>query len=223
MEKKDFEFEIEKKGVKLKFKNPELDKYRRITFDGKINEGDWFNTKRYDEEKGIIWFWTEKKIKGYNVDAVIIEDKELKQKIGELKEEMINERKEKIEDFRQRLEDGEKLIKVIETGHRFKSLSCYPADEIEESIGTEDAIKLINNIANTEIYGESPETDSEGMYSIFEVAGERKEKAEKEEERKQELIEKAKETGEKQVYREYTMPCQDESEDCSFDNVTEYI
>jgi len=216
-------FEIEKKGITITFKKHELDKTRNLRFNTKIGDKEEFISKKYDENKGIIWFHTEKNIKGNNVKAVKINDKETKKKIDKLKKTLISHREKKREEYKQRLKEGDKLVKVKLTGHRFRSLSIYPVDEIKDEIGSKEAIDILNKVAGIDIYGESPDVDKEGKYSIYQVAGDRIEKKEEKDKEFKETKKKAEKTGEKQHIRSYNIRCQDESEDCSWDNVNEYI
>ena len=48
-------------------------------------------------------------------------------------------------------------------------------------------------------------------------------KEEKNKIEKEKLIEKAKNTGEKQIYKQYSVECNDPKEECCIDTITEYI
>lgn len=67
---------------------------------------------------------------------------------------------------------------------------------------------------------EQEEREAQRVAKIERENQEREQAWAREEEHKQGMIELAKQTGEKQIIREYSAPCNDRREECDIDNIT---
>ena len=135
--------------------------------------------------------------------------------------------KEKLEQERKEEEEKMKQNIILEwrEGNPLSGWVASQNNELMEKLGLSKPISgwgwIVDDEAK-EALGTEFTADEARAYAEEKIEGPKREKAMKEEKRKQEVFAKAKETGEKQELNRWTEGCNDPKEECNLDIVTEW-
>lgn len=240
---------FEKKGIEFKFESTGIEhgtvKYKYfisgITANKHDKDGFYYNAK-FDKSKNVFTFGTHILTGSKNkVNGVLLENDVLKQ-VEEIEKEEIEKYNNEIQQAIDNIISGKLPITFIKVGCDYEYYEAYLVSELKAINDRQfDIIEKAMEILTGNKYCKSDslkETAKQifGDDFIFNRKGDRfdiklseltdyvvktrKENEEKQLKKEQELVKKAKETGKKQVLKQWSTECNDKNEECDIDIIT---
>lgn len=239
MKMNDNEIRMEKKGYTFIFQPSEL-QYNNLTvnykvegkLENKYQKAGFYHSAKLDKNKKVIRFMSSHKIDGMKINGVGL-DIETLNKLVEIEIKMLNE-KEKLErELIEKLVAGEIKVEFVIHGCDYK----YYDISLKNISGTNiDGYEVLNK-AIKKVLGEYMSWDALKHSAIIkdhkgtepfeltlkDILYVRLQNKQKKENKINALIQKAKETGERQLVSQWSEECDDKYEECDVDIVQEFV